>query len=165
MVFKYPLIVLLFLLLLLIQFAFLPRLAIMGAAPNLVFVLFFVLVFFEKPYAYVWGIFFTVLVGFGLDIFFSLYFGPFIISLLLAYGVVKIYKHFFGEKRGNFLFIYFAALFLLCLGLFEAVSYGIGNFSVAPLRVNQYFFMSVFLNVVSASVGFFLYPFKASRQL
>src|SRR3989344_5017254 len=96
--FNYPIIVLFFYILSLLQISFLPHFSILGITPNLVFILFFILIFFGKPDEYHQGIFFAFIAGFILDAFSPFYFGLSILSLLAIYFFMKLAIYFLKER-------------------------------------------------------------------
>ena len=79
LIIKYTITTILFFVLSLIQSSFLPFFSIVGQIPNLVFILFYVILFFDNRGE---SFFWAILVGFLLDVFMPSYFGISIISLL-----------------------------------------------------------------------------------
>jgi hypothetical protein len=160
--FKYPLLILFFILLALAQVSFLSRLSIAG---NLVFVLFFLLVFFEKPSHYIQGVAATMAAGILLDIFGSFAFGPAIVSLFCVYSLIKLTGYFLRERQGNYLFLYFMSMFLVSLALYDLLyALGISSFH-STITFNLTYALGLACNAILASAGFLLYPYRKPKQL
>ncbi len=154
-----------FFLLGLFQSSFLPHVSIMGIIPNLVFILFFVLVFFEKSTAYHEGIFYTVIAGLVTDIFSSSYFGPGILSLLVTYSAMKILFYLLEERRGKYLFFYFLIVFLVSFILYEIL---FSLFVIIPhgtFTLRQNIIVEESFNMAIALLVFYFYPGKNPTQL
>lgn len=178
--FKYPIIILAFLILTLLQVSFLPHFNIMGITPNLIFILFFVLIFFDlssykslanksKFDEYHQDIFLVILAGLILDLLGYYYFGVAIISLLLAYIFIKITFYFIKERRENYLLSYFLFIFLISFAIYNTLFYLFTHFPNIKFDVNQYVFIKLIYNLSFAFAGFFIYKFfnktGADRQL
>ncbi len=118
---KFLILILLFFILALIQNSFLPHFNIMGNSPNLIFILFFILIFFEKDNRYYEGILFSIIAGFILDVLSGSYFGDAIISLLLVYILIKIVIYFLKERQDKNLLFYFIPIFLISLASYEVL--------------------------------------------
>src|SRR3989344_7230957 len=103
--FKYPIIVLLFLVATLLQTSFLPYFSVMGNILNLVFILFFILIFFtclqktKKSHTDDNGIFISIIAGFILDALSPFYFGVSIVALLIIYFGIKTVFYFLKERQ------------------------------------------------------------------
>lgn len=157
---KYPLIFLLFFISAIIQSSFLFYLNIMESTPNLIFILFFIIIFFESQNEYNLGFFTAIIAGLFLDIHFSFYFGISIISLLIIYFLKKIAAHFFEEGNKKFSLFYFIPLFLISFLLYGAIMY---LFSLLLKSQSHFIFDSnalfyVLYNLIVAIVGF--YPYR-----
>ncbi len=108
---KYVIIFLFFVVFSLLQVSFFPYFSIFGATPNLVFALFFTLLFFE-PQAVSPQSFFTIIAaGLLIDIFLPLYFGPATVTFLLIYLFCKLVMHIFAQGRESHLIFYYLCLF------------------------------------------------------
>ena len=145
MYFKLSIITILFFILAFIQYSFLPKFWL-GGGVDLVFLLFFTVIFFEQDYFYQ-GIFFAVLAGFLSDVFSPHFFGLSVISCLLVYGFTKIAFYFLHETRGQFSFLYFTPLLLISLLIR-------GNVTLLALAGN----------FLVGLVGFFVYKYIAGKQ-
>ncbi|MDO8530359.1 MAG: hypothetical protein Q7S10_03075 [bacterium] len=156
---KYPLIATLFFFLALLQASFLPHFSIMGAAPSLVFILFFILVFNEclkhKFFhaEYYFALFLVVLGGIFLDIFSPFYFGLSIISLLGVYALVKTIIYFIREQQDSYFILYFVGIFSFCF--FANVAFV--NLVSNNFHFGKYLYIELAYNVALACTGFYIY--------
>lgn len=145
---KALIIVILFYLLALLQNSFFTYFSVFGAIPNLVFILFFLLVFFTKknhPYQI---LFLVLSAGFFLDIFSHNYFGKYIILLLIIGVLIKKTQSLLKSLNDNFPFVYFLPLFLIYYIIFEVFSL----FSFSSV-----FFAGTAYNLIVASVFYFVF--------
>lgn len=120
---KYPVLPILFWMLALLQASFFSGLHILGAVPNLVFILLFCLVFFSEQKFWEY-ILWAVVAGFFLDIYSSFYFGISIIALLI---VCYIERYFIGLLRRlseKYPLVYFVPMFIICLVGYNLVLFG-----------------------------------------
>ena len=156
---KYPLIAILFFFLALLQTSFLPHFSIMGAAPSLVFIFFFILVFNEClkrkffNQEYYFALFLVVLAGLFLDIFSPFYFGLSIISLLGVYALVKTIMYFVREQRDRYFILYFIGIFSFCFLANVAFLNLVSN----NFHFRKYLYIELAYNVALACVGFYIY--------
>jgi rod shape-determining protein MreD len=131
----------------------------MGVTPNLILILFFLLVFFEKPDIYYTGIFAAIAAGLFLDILSVSYFGISIISLLFVTFFIKKFLYLLKEKKDRYPIIYFIPLFIISLiiyNLFLAVSmYFFG--SNPMFNLSWYFLVEIVYNLIFAILGFYIY--------
>ncbi len=118
---KYPIIILLFLLLTLFQVSFLPHVSSVVMAPDLVFLFFFLLIFFQSPNQYSESIVVTVIAGFMLDIFLMPYSGVATVSLLLTLVIIQTAFYFLKERQGKYVAFYFIAVFLIAFTFYHAI--------------------------------------------
>lgn len=166
--FKYLIIIVLFWFFAVLQNSFLPYFSIMGQIPNFVFILFFLLVFFDtfshkalagqrKLNEYYQGFFAIIIAGFFLDVFLPLSFGFSIIALLIIYLFVKIVNYFFQKSQNIYAVIYFIVLFSICFFLYNLLWY------VSSLAFHFQFpfgwniTISLLYSLVFASLAFFIY--------
>ncbi len=155
-----------------LQSSFFPSLSILGNIPNLVFILFFIIIFFEGKNDYDLGFWSAIIAGFFLDNLILSYFGVAIVSLLVIYFLEKLTMHFIKEQQSKTLIVFFASLFL--------ISYIVFNFTVYVFSVlidfqfNFSFDSStiylLFYSLVIACFGFYIYKFfikkyKDEKQL
>ncbi len=173
MSFKYPIIILSFFILALLQNSFLPYFNIMGVVPNLIFILFFILIFFsvrekveDNFNQYYDGFFISIFAGFFLDIFSSIYLpdgrqvlGISIIYLLIVYLLVKISMYFLRERQDKYLIFYFLSIFLFSFFIYNIfLNLLSNNFSLA-LDFNRAIFISFLYNLILAYSGFYIHKF------
>lgn len=157
--FKYPFTIVLFFLFVILQTSFLTYFDIIGAVPNIVFILFFILVFFEDKNQYDFGFWTAVVAGFFLDVFLPSYFGISIISLLIVYFLVKISIQFLKEWASKFPIFYFIPIFLGCFFVHNAFLqlsswlFGFPFHNISGIKV----LIAGTYNLVIASGGFYIY--------
>jgi len=143
----------------LLQNSFLTYFNFFGAVPNLVFILFFLLAYFEKGDNYQ-IIFLALIAGAFLDIFSYSYLGPSIVSLMIVGFLLKKSQALLKNREDNYPFFYFLplfAIFLLVYNLF--LSLCLHFFDPSRLAVNFGFgdvFMIIY-NMVLASAAFYIY--------
>lgn len=167
---KYPIIALSFFLLALIQNSFLAHVSIFGITPNLVFILFFLLLFFESIGEYTVGIFSVVVAGFLLDVFLPFYFGANILSLLVVYVLFKITARFLKEMQGKYLFLYFTPIFLFFWVIYGGVFYLVTHFYHITFSLPPHIFIGLAYNLAAAllmgwAFKVFVIGSSESRQL
>lgn len=154
-------IILLFYFFALLQNSFLPHFNIFGAVPNLVFILFFLLMFFSvrggpspkadapREQALGWqNIFYAIAAGFFLDIFSFSYFGASIaILFLMAFLIKKIIN-----SLKNLSIVFFIPLFLVFFTAYEIIFrlYLSANFG-------RNFYIEIVYNLAFAILGFYIY--------
>jgi len=163
--FKYPLIILLFFVLAIFQASFLPHFSIFGIAPDLVFIAFFTLIFFEKPHHYYEGVFFTITAGSILDLFSTSRFGAAIGTLFLLYFITKTMVYFLKESRHQFPIFYFFPIFLISFILYVMIQRGLTGFYDGRFFLNQQMLIALVYNTIIALLVFYLYPAKSPKQL
>lgn len=148
----WPRLLILFLLfgfLAILQTSFLVHFNIMGTTLNLVFILFYLVVFFEEPQKYIQGIFSAVTAGFFLDILSSSYFGVTIVLLLIITFILKYLLSLLKKTRDKHPIVYFAPLFVLSLIIFDL--------SLVMPHLSWVFLIGIVYNLVFALFGFYIY--------
>lgn len=137
----------------------------MGAVPNLVFILFFILIFFsclpvnnKKPNQYLQEVFYTtILAGFLLDVFSpsadGLFFGLSIIFLLIIYFSTKIIIYFLKEMEDKYLILYFLSIFLFCFFIYNISL----NLIFNSFDFNKNILIDNIYNLTLAYFGFYIY--------
>lgn len=131
-----------------------------GIMPNLVIVLFFLFIFFEKHKNSYFFIFCAMSAGFFLDIFSSEYLGVSIV-LLLVIGLTAQKIHSLLSERNNkysfthfiFLFIFFLLFYNLFWAVYTYIFYHTG--SVVSFSVKS--ILNIIVNLIFASAVFFPY--------
>lgn len=143
-----------------LQTSFLVHFNIMGATPNIVFILFFLVVFFEESQKYIQGIFSAITAGFFLDILSSSYFGGAIVSLLIIAFILKHLLSLLKKTRDKYPIVYFAPLFVLFFIVFNLLLtiaiYSLNSSQVMP-RLSWVFLIEIVYNLVFALFGFYIY--------
>lgn len=120
---KYLIIILLFYLFALLQNSFFTHFSLFETVPNLVFILFFLLVFFENNPDHPFGhaprnyqiIFIAAAAGIFLDIFSYTYLGQSIILLIIIGFLLKNTQSLLKNREDRYPFIYFLPLFVIFL--------------------------------------------------
>ncbi len=178
---KYPIIIVLFFLLALLQISFLPYFAITGVVPNLVFVLFFILIFFNPNIhknstqqsginEYYEAFFYIIIAGGMLDIFSALNFGTSILFLCVIYFLIRIITSYFlkipaeetlkmpgeiGKTKTVHLLVYVSVIFLISLIVYDLLEYVFLDFPHFPSR--PVFFIQLSYNLALAMVMVMIY--------
>ena len=163
---KYIIIALIFFVLALFQTSFLPYFNIAGTVPNLVFILFFILTFFDESGNYYEGFFLSIIAGFLLDVFSPSYFGISIVSLLIIYFTTKSINYFLKEREEKYIIIYFLLIFLLCFFVYHLFLY----MFLDSIIFNENMTIEFLYNLGFALIGFypcqtFFMAYKNKRQL
>lgn len=150
---KLLIITLLFYFLGLVQNSFFVHFNILGAVPNFIFILFFILIFFspsEKIYSWE-NLFYSFAAGFFLDIFSGSYFG---VSFALLSAISIIIKKTFNslkQKKDKRPIIYFIPLFLISLTVYEAMT------AAFFYNFNWIFLIKIIYSSIFAAPGFYFY--------
>lgn len=131
------------------QTSFLAHFDIMGATLNIVFILFFLVVFFEDSQKYIQGIFSAITAGFFLDIISSSYFGGAIVLLLIITFIMKHLLSLLKKTKDKHPVVYFVPLFILSLFIF--------NLPLIISHLGWVFLIEIFYNLVFALFGFYLF--------
>src|SRR3989344_5859260 len=161
---KYSIIIFLFLVVSIIQASFLPFFAFMGIVPNLIFALFFILIFFENKrthntiesfsiyheLASPHGFFLAIIGGFFLDIFSLRYVGTSIFLALVIFFLAAAVMHFLRESREPRMIWSFIALFTACFMVYEVVLR-----SFAGLSIDSGIIVSLIYTMIFACIGFY----------
>lgn len=176
---KYPIIIFVFFTLVLMQNSFLPYFSVEGVIPNVVFILFFILIFFEKRNEYyeehriplfivkLWqseGLFTSVIAGFFLDLLSPSYllggrqfFGMSIISLLIIYFLTKTVVYFLIEKQDKYFIFYFLSVFLFSFFIYTVLLSFFSNYFYFKLYFNKAIFVSFLYNLIFTYCSFYIY--------
>src|SRR3989344_8696790 len=121
--FKYPIIISAFIITALFQNSFLSYFIMAGFIPNLLFVLFFILIFSEQSHKYYGGFFTVMMAGFIIGLFAPFYFGTAVASLWLVFFFLKTIFYFLKERKNEYLLLYFIPLFLISFALYNTLMY------------------------------------------
>lgn len=156
---KYLSITLLFYFFAILQNSFLAHFSIFGEAPNLILILYFLLIFFEEPDKYHMGIFGAFMGGFFLDIFSHSYFGGSILYLLILMFLVKRALQLLWKKSGEFSIFYFLPLFAV-YSIFYNILFNAGlvllSRSFLNFNVNWTLAIALVYNLLFAAPSFFI---------
>lgn len=157
---KLLIIFLLFSLLAILQTSFLVHFNIMGATLNLIFILYFVIVFFEGSQKYIQGIFSAIVAGFFLEVFSSFYFGISFASLLITVFILKYILDLLKKKKDKYPIIYFTPLFVLSFiiyNLFLTIAiYFLNSPHLMPI-LSWIFLIEIVYNLIFALFCFYIY--------
>src|SRR3989344_5184309 len=162
---KIPIIIVLFFIFTLLQAGFLAYFAIAGQMINLIFILFFVLIFFLKPDDYIQGFLISTAAGFFLDLLLPSYFGISIFILLLIFFIQEASLHFLRQGQDKYPFFYFASLFSACFILYGALMYVSSLLFHFSAHYGSDILIGLVYNLLFASVGFFIYKKSHQQEL
>src|SRR3989344_9256457 len=116
---KILVIILLFYIFILLQNSFFVHFNLFGATPNLVFIFFFSLAFFNRKDKNYQIIYLASIAGILLDISSYTYLGPSIISLIIIGFLLKKIQLLLKERKDNYPFAYFLPLFLVFFVIYQ----------------------------------------------
>jgi rod shape-determining protein MreD len=157
------LIILLFYLFALVQTSFLAHFSLFGTIPNLVFTLFFLLVFFIKKNENYQIIFFAFIAGIFLDIFSYTYIGPSIIFLLIIGFLLKKSQSLLKNRESSHPFIYFLPLFVIFLLAYDlscGFYFYFFGFNKTAITLGAQTIFSVIYSALIASALFYIYKWQ-----
>ncbi len=163
---KYPIIVLLFLILAILQVSFLVHFSIIGITPNLVFILFFILIFFSclQGNEYHQGIFYAIIAGIILDVLSSFSFGYSAVSLLLIYLLIKIVIYFLKEIHNEYILFYFIPIFLISFIFYNILMYIFFNFPYLRFNFTKGILIELVYNLIFVLFVFFIYKYINNKS-
>ena len=165
---KLLIIIILFYLFALLQNSFLWPFNLFGATPNLGFIFFFLLVFFEKEGKNSNVIFFAVIAGFFTDIFSYSYIGASIILLVVIGILLKKIQLTLKNREDGHPFVYFLPLFFISLLVYDLFLGLYLNF-LDPSRVAIAFGLetvfAIIYNLLVASASFFIYKWLNGKKI
>jgi len=153
---KYTTTVLLFFLCAITQVSLLPYVSIMGVAPNLLFVVFFATLFFQKKQDIVFSFFVVTLAGFLLDMITPLPFGVSIVMLLMMYGMYRWLTRFLREADANIMLWYYLATFLGLFFAYDILLYLASRLVGSPVSLGASTLIALAYSVVLAAAVFFV---------
>ena len=157
---KYLLIILVFYLFALLQNSFFMQFTFLGAAPNLIFAAFFLLIFFENSKKNYQIIFLSAIAGIFLDIFSFNYLGPSVVLLLILGFLIKAVQSLLKYEADKTPFVYFLLIFAI---FFLAYDFLIGlylyffEFNKALISFNAGNFFALVYSSLAAAILFFVY--------
>lgn len=167
--FFWPITILLLYFFAVLQSSFFTHFVFFGAVLNLVFILFFILVFFNGRRKFGYSeLILSFFAGFLLDIFSETRFGVSIVLLILISFFIKKTRENLNEQDDPFPLSYFIALFLTSFLLFKVlISVYLHFFDPIHLRFSVDFKLlaEIIYNLAFATVGFFIYKkFKGNGK-
>lgn len=160
--FKYPIVLLLFLIAALFQASFLPYFGIMTIAPNILFILFFVIIFLKKEKDYYFELFVVVIAGFCMDIFSNSYLGVSIISLFILYLFIQFTQYLFQERQDEYFVGYFVISFLVSLFAYGLFTQLLSNPLTAGFNIGIVTIVQILYNLTLAL--FFMYVYEETAD-
>lgn len=140
-----------------VQTSFVIHFSILGAVPNLIFILFFSILFFEVQDCQTYGIFSAIVGGFFLDVASYSYFGPSIVLLLIFAFVIKHILSLLKRNTDKYPIIYFLPLFLISfvfLGLILNIFFNFLNIPQSTFSLSWSYLIEILYNLFLASVFF-----------
>ena len=150
----------------LLQNSFLIHFDLFGAVPNLVFILFFLLVFFEKKdkagqsYNNYMVLSIAIIAGTFSDIFSYIYLGISIIILIIIGITLKNIQLSLMNTEENYPFVYFLPLFIVSFLVYN-FALDLYIFAEEPTKIITFFSVGTIIlliyNLFIASVLFFIY--------
>lgn len=144
----------------LLQSSFFSHFSLFGATLNLVFILFFLLVFFEKKTNHYDILFFAIVPGIFLDILSFTYLGPSIVSLIIIGFLLKYTQSLLKSGDDEYPFVYFLPLFIIFFLAYDLLLV-LYLYFLDPNKIIMAFglqtIFSVIYNFIIASVFFYLY--------
>jgi rod shape-determining protein MreD len=144
----------------LLQVSFLPHFAIAGQVPNLVFILFFILVFFEEDYLF-W---YAALAGFLLDVFFFPHIGIAIAALYIVWGMHTASTYFLKVNHERYFTLHFIVSFVASVVVYTVVLSAVSLFFHFTSAVTWTFLIGMAYDCIGAIVGFFVFSEFIKRQ-
>lgn len=148
-----------------VQYSFLPYFNIAGAVPNLLFILFFTMVFFERQSIVNQSGFFTAIIaGVLLDMALPSHFGPSIIALLAVYALHKMSMHFLPDIRDDHMIFYFMGIFSLEWLCYHALVRAYASFTGFTFNFGPVVLVGLVYSLIIAIIGFYLYRYFLVRS-
>lgn len=156
---KYLVITILFYLFTIFQNSFFAHFKFLGSVPNLVFILFFLLIFFDKNINYE-VVLFAGIAGILLDISSFAYLGPSIVLLLITGFLFKKTQLLLKNMEDSFPLIYFLPLFLFHFILYNILMMIYLRFwdtSHTLISFDLKFIAGIAYNLFFALLGFWIF--------
>lgn len=152
---KYLITIILFYFFALLQSSFFAHFNFFGAFPNFVFILFFLLIFFDKETNYYKIFFYSAIAGILLDFFSYAYFGISVVLLFCIGILLKKIQSALLQRQDKYPVIYFLPLFLISFIFYEAFfTTNIGFESVAE----------IIYNLIFAWIGFYVFRYFLTNK-
>lgn len=168
---KYLVTTLLFYFFAVLQNSFFVHFNILGTAPNFVFILFFILIFFSSYKGlYSWeDLFYSIIAGFFLDVFSFSYFGVSFVLLSIIVVIIKKLLSSLKQKKDKYPIVYFLPLFFIFLTIYDVLSgacfyfFSVPGSSAVSFDMGWIFLVKIIYNCIFAVIGFYMY--KKSMSL
>ena len=157
---KILIIIILFYLFALLQNSFFTHFSFFGSIPNLIFILFFLLAFFEKKNNIYQVYFLAVIAGLLSDIFSYRYLGVSVVLLLIVGFLLKKTQFLLKNREDSHPFVYFLPLFLAYFVIYEVVLMIFMRFADpahALINLDLRFLAGIIYNLLFASIFFYIY--------
>jgi rod shape-determining protein MreD len=163
---KYLIIIILFYFFALLQNTFFLHFSLLGAVPNLVFILFFLTVFFSpKKISYIFFLY-AVFAGLLADNFLYTHFGLSVILFIIIGYFAKKMQTALKEKEDKYPFVYFILLFLIWLLIYDLLAMFYLRFIDSSRILPNFgagFWAGLVYNSFVAFIGFYI--FKKARPI
>lgn len=153
---KYIIIAVLFFIFSWLQASFFPYFSILGATPNLVFILFFIIAFFDQSSGRAMSITAAIIAGIISDLFLLLPFGTSVAVFLVVYFVYRLTSHFLHSGQSNYLVLYFVGMFSALFLVYHSLMYLVGMLFPIEAGLGATMFMGLMYSLVVALLGFCL---------
>ena len=154
--FKYVIIAMLFFIFSWLQASFLPYFSVLGAIPNLIFILFFIIVFFEQSSGRAVPITTAIIAGIISDLFLPSPFGVSIAAFLVIYFLYRIISHFLRSGQSDHLVFYFIGMFSVLFVAYHALLYLAGMLFPVEASLGATTFISLVYSLAFGLAGFYV---------
>lgn len=157
MFFKQLVFIFLFFIFFFAQTSFLPGFNIISPVPNLVFILFFLIIFFEEKKIRIHSFFPELAAGFFLGIPPVSFFVLPVILLSVIHFLKETMDYFLEKTQGKYAIFNFIFLFSVCFVLYNALMGGISLLLIFQFNFGLHIFQNLIFNVIFAIVGFYIW--------
>lgn len=160
----YAIAIVLFFIAAILQASFLPSFSLFSTVPDLIFAIFFILIFFEDKHQYQDGFFLAIMAGFFTDVFSRGYFGISMVTLLAVYFLEKIIMRFLRQGRDSYPVFYFVSLFFACFFANQAVHALLFELFGFPSTFGVTAITGAIYSSIIAIAGFYVYKTYIKRE-
>lgn len=142
-----------------LQVGFLPNYSFFGAVPNLVFVLFFLVIFFSNEKYGLYQALYSLFFGILIDMFSNPYkfIGVYLILFLIMGFALKKLQRFFFSSFDRFPLDQFIFLFLFFCAIFE--------FTQFEFLLSNIFWLTIACSFVFSLLGFYIFKSKYAKEI
>jgi hypothetical protein len=142
-----------------LQIGFLPNYTFFGAVPNLVFILFFLVIFFSNERYNVFQALYSVFFGFLIEMTSGSFefVGLFVVLLFFMGFILKKMQRSFISGYDRFPVEQFVFLFLFFCAIFE--------FMFAEFNLSRIFWLNIFCDCILSSIGFYIFKSKYGKEI